>query len=532
MDRVNDNNKLNNAVSCKAKKITNLDYPDPDVIRVGDTYYMVSTTMYYMPGGEILRSKDLINWEHASFVYDYLDGTPGHKLQGDNNIYGKGMWAASLTYYDGKFYVVFACNDTQKTYIYSTTSMDEPWEKNVIEGLYYDNSLFFDDDGRVYIIHGHNKVQLTELEADLSEAKKNGFNRVLIEDPLNKMLGYEGSHFYKINGRYYLFNIHSLSDRWRRVQSVFSSDSLDGDFVGGDCFNYDLGYCNMGIAQGGIVDTPDGKWFSILFQDSGAVGRVPVLVPIKWENGQPIFGVDDDNYLEKNTKVPVDDLSCVTLVGSDDFKQIKKYDKEKYDCFGLRSHWQFNHEPDMSLIEHDVEAGSYSVTTDRVCKTITQSINTLAQRMIYPGCSGQITIDASCLNEGDYCGIAALQGRYGFVAVTKRDDKYYLVMKYYPKDRENADTVKEVLAEEVEIDSPMISLKIEVDFTMMKDEANFYYKSDDSWKKIGVTHKLMFSLDHFTGCRFGLFMYSTKTYGGKGTFSEFIYEIKNMEVGK
>ena len=92
----------------RAMVITNLDYPDPDVIRVDDTYYMVSTTMYFMPGCEILKSKDLINWEHAAFVYDYLDGTDGHKLKGDKNIYGKGMWAASLTYNKGTYYVVFA----------------------------------------------------------------------------------------------------------------------------------------------------------------------------------------------------------------------------------------------------------------------------------------------------------------------------------------------------------------------------------------------------------------------------------------
>ena len=76
--------------------ITKLDYPDVDVIRVENTYYMVSTTMHFMPGCEILRSYDLIHWEHATYVYDRLDGTSGQRLEENENIYGKGMWAASL----------------------------------------------------------------------------------------------------------------------------------------------------------------------------------------------------------------------------------------------------------------------------------------------------------------------------------------------------------------------------------------------------------------------------------------------------
>lgn len=90
--------------------ITKLDYPDVDVIRVENTYYMVSTTMHFMPGCEILRSYDLIHWEHATYVYDRLDGTSGQRLEENENIYGKGMWAASLRCHKGIFYVCFVAN--------------------------------------------------------------------------------------------------------------------------------------------------------------------------------------------------------------------------------------------------------------------------------------------------------------------------------------------------------------------------------------------------------------------------------------
>ena len=109
--------------------ITCLDYPDPDVIRVEDTYYMVTTTMHFMPGCEILRSFDLVRWEHAAFVYDRLDSTPGQMLAGNENIYGKGMWAASLRFHKDKFYICFAANDTGKTYLYTAKEIEGPWEK-------------------------------------------------------------------------------------------------------------------------------------------------------------------------------------------------------------------------------------------------------------------------------------------------------------------------------------------------------------------------------------------------------------------
>ena len=134
------------------------DYPDIDVIRVEDTYYMVSTTMHFMPGCVILRSYDLIHWEVATHVYEVLEDTPAQKLQGAEHIYGKGMWAASLRYHNEKFYVCFVSNDTHKTYLFTASDINGPWKKQIIEGFYHDNSLLFDDDGRIYIIYGNTEI--------------------------------------------------------------------------------------------------------------------------------------------------------------------------------------------------------------------------------------------------------------------------------------------------------------------------------------------------------------------------------------
>lgn len=513
--------------------LTRLDYPDPDVIRVEDTYYMVSTTMHFMPGCEILRSHDLVNWEHATYVYDTLDSTPAQTLTGEEHIYGKGMWAATLRYHKGRFYIVFVANDTHKTYLFTSDSIYGPWEKRNIEGFYHDCSLLFDDDDRVYLVYGNKNVYLTELKEDLTGPKEGGLHRLVVSDADNPSLGYEGAHLYKINGKYYVFFIHSLKDRWMRTEACFVADSLDGEFVGGDVFIDDRGYCGQGVAQGGIVDTPDGKWYAVLFQDSGAVGRIPVLVPITWENDYPVFGVNGRLPEEFETVNLKPGYEYEPLTTSDNFRGAPDMEeselKRLYGCFGLKSAWQFNHEPDLSLIDWKKDQGEFWVTTDKLAKNVTQAKNILTQRMAYPGCAGEVVLDISKLNEGDYAGICAFQGGYGFVGVTKRDGKAYAVMMTKEADNgfahgKPAEPGFGQEWEAVPVEGDKIRLKIEVDFTNMKDEAKFYFADSFWWKKIGNTHKLAFRLDHFTGCRFGLFVYSTKQTGGSAGFANFVYK--------
>lgn len=488
-----------------------LDYPDVDVIRVGNTYYMVSTTMYFMPGCEILKSYDLIHWDHAAYVYDRLDGTPAQKLCGDENIYGKGMWAACLRYHKGTFYVVFVCNDTHKTYLYRAEDINGPWRKSDIEGFYHDCSLLFDDDGRVFIVSGNRQIHLTELKADLSGPLEGGIDKVIIKDSDKTPLGYEGAHFYKINGKYYLFFIHSLEDRWMRTEACFVSDTVDGEYTGGDIFVNDIGYCGTGCAQGGIVDTPDGDWYALLFQDRGAVGRIPVLIPLTWENDYPVCCEDMDTLQNPVTKSTKPDYEYGILAGSDDFKTSGG------PSFGLKGFWQFNHEPELSLVKNDTDSGVWSVTTGKVCDSLTKAANTITQRLYFPGTHCEVTVDAADIKEGDYAGLAVLQSAYGFVAVTKRDNEFYMVMVENVVE-DNKTVMYE--REAVKLDSPVVRLSFDADFMNFKDEVKF---------NIGPSHKMYFRLDHFTGNRAALFIYSTKEAGGCAGFSDFVLEKVELD---
>ncbi|BAM48505.1 glycoside hydrolase family 43 protein [Amphibacillus xylanus] len=502
--------------------IVPLDYPDPDVIRVDDTYYMVTTTMHFMPGCEILRSYDLVNWEHAAFVYDKLDSTPAQRLENGQNIYGKGMWAASIRHHKGKFYVIFAANDTRKTYLFTAEQVEGPWEKSEIEGFYHDSSLLFDDDDRVYLVYGNRDVQLIELESDLSKPKEGGINRTIVSDRDNPNLGYEGAHFYKINQKYYVFLIRSLPDRWMRVEGCFVADSIDGEFKGGDIFIDDRNYCGQGVAQGGIVDTPDGDWYAILFQDHGAVGRIPILLPIKWENDFPVFGAEGKVPTDFTTKSTRPNYSYQPLVNSDDFKQ--RYDN----TYGLAPIWQFNHEPIESDFSINEDKGYFELRTSKVTNNILDATNTLTTRMLFPHCAAEVTVDASQIKDGDVTGFSAFQGAYGFVGITKQDSKYYLIMRTKPLDNLEMQSfdpneTPEKEWERIEIDHPTMTFRIEADFWQMKDEVKFLYQKDDQFIQIGPNHQTAFRLDHFTGCRFGLFYYSTEQSGGTVQFSQFKY---------
>lgn len=491
-----------------------MDYPDPDVIRVGNTYYMVSTTMHFFPGCEILSSTDLINWKHACYVYEKLDSTNGQTLSDGTGIYGKGMWAATIRYHIDTFYIMFVCNDTHKTYLYTIKSpegiLDESfsfkWNKQNVEGFYHDCSLLFDTDNEgnthIYVVYGNTDVYLTELAPDFSGPLAGGLHRLIVSDKGNPMLGYEGSHLYKINGKYYLFLIHSTRDAWKRTEACFISDSLAGDFVGGDILNDDWGYCNSGIAQGGIVDTPDGNWYALLFQDRGAVGRIPILAKMHFDGDTPVI------------------------------------DKE-YSYLKTSNRWQFNHEPDLDCVKLEVTNNSdadvvtanastiqsssisITITTKELCSDILTAKNTITSRLYYPTTDVNVTLDASQLKVGDHAGLCILQGCYGLIGVRRDNDKLVLYTEEKkPLDNGAFTYESETTTTDItEINNTTIRLGFSVDFTDMKDEARFYYYDNDNNKiLLPLIHKMYFKLDHFAGNRTALFMYSEKEYGGEARF--------------
>lgn len=504
--------------------ITRADYPDPDIIRVGNVYYMISTTMYFMPGGEILRSYDLIHWEIAAHIFDSLDDTPAERLEGTENCYGKGMWAATLRYHKGRFYVIFVSHGQEDTHLFLSDSIEGSWEHRKLRGYYHDCSLLFDED-RVFLVYGNMQIHLTELNDALTGPKIGGVDEIIIkDDPEQVFLGYEGSHFYKINGKYYITLIHWPKSTARRTEAVFVSDSVTGPYIGRDVCWDDMGYHGQGVAQGGIVDTPEGDWYSIMFRDSGAIGRVPVLVPVHFDGQWPVFG-DDGKIPEQFQTVDGNPGYVYESSFTSDF-----FCGETGKQPTLKPQWQWNHVPNPALWAKASEGG-LQITTGKLCTNLIQAQNVLTQRMSYPRCAGTVTIDASGIREGDYAGLCAHQGCYAMIGVTRTEDRYELVRieKLEPvagfgigsNDREPG-----VITERIPLDTPVVRVRIEGFFEDMEDRVTLSYEKDGSFLPLGGDHKLTFRLDHFTGARFGLAIFSTKTVGGTAVFRDFVYEHK------
>jgi beta-xylosidase len=300
-----------------------------------------------------------------------------------------------------------------------------------------------------------------------------------------------------VNGKYYLFNICWPRGGMRTVL-VHRADQLTGPWEGR------VALADKGVAQGSIIDTPTGEWWAYLFRDSGAVGRIPYLVPVKWADGWTVLGVEG--------KVP-DELSQLPdgrgllpgIVASDEFDR-KPGDRP------LPLVWQWNHNPNNSLWSLTVRPGWLRLTTGRVDKDLEAARNTLTQRTFGPESSGTTALDVSGLKDGDFAGLTLFAKNYGNVGVKAEGGTNYLVMV-------SAETQPPVEKERVALSQPVVHLRADCDYRNRSDRGRFYYSLDGkSWRSIGSPLRMTYNLAHFMGYRFGLFNFATKEAGGYADF--------------
>lgn len=499
---------LNGSVTAQSNSAANpiiwADVPDLSMIRVGDTYYMSSTTMHMTPNVPIMKSKDLVNWELVGYACNTLGDNDELNLLNGKNAYGRGSWASCIRYHNETFYVSTFSSTTNKTYIWSTKDIEKgPWKEISFSPSFHDHTLIFDEDGRNYLIYGNKKLTLVELNADLSGVKAGGINQVIIENASvpsgpDSGLG-EGSQLFMVNDKYYLFNITWPKGGMRTVV-IHRADRLTGPWEG------KLVFQDLGVAQGGMIDAPDGKWYAYLFRDRGSVGRIPYVVPMKWENGWPVIGTD--GKVPEKLDLPASKGLVPGIVASDEFKRHKGEP-------ALPLVWQWNHNPANSLWSVNGKKGYIRLTTGRVDTTFTQAKNTLTQRTFGPECSGSTAINIARMKEGDFAGLALLQRKFGLVGVKYENGAKSIVMV-------NAQSGRPVEAGRIPLNQKTVYLKAECNFRDLADTAYFYYSLDGkTWMPIGTSLKMEYSMPHFMGYRFGLFNYATGTPGGYVDFDWF-----------
>ncbi|RXK85507.1 glycoside hydrolase family 43 protein [Filimonas effusa] len=487
--------------------VIHADVPDLSMMRVGDTYYMSSTTMHMSPGLPIMKSKDLINWQLTGYAYNTLDSIDELNLQNGKSTYGHGSWASSIRFHKGTYYVSTFANPPGKTYIYTTKDIEKgPWKATSFSPALHDHSLFFDDDGRVYMVYGGGKITLVELNEDLSGLKPGSERQVIIENasaPAGSNIGLpaEGSQLFKINGKYFLFNITWPRGGMRTVV-IHRADKITGPYEGRVALQ------DKGVAQGGLISTPKGDWYAYLFRDFGAVGRIPYLVPVSWQDGWPVFGIKDTVPMTLPA-LPPSRGYIPGIVASDEFNRKPKEAP-------LPLVWQWNHNPDNQHWSLTDRPGFLRITTGRIDTSILLVRNTLTQRTFGPQCHGITAIDVSHMQDGDYAGLLLLQKQFGWIGVKAGANGVRSIVMVNAE----SGTAKEV--QHVALDQSTVYLKADCDFKDRADKAYFYYSLDGkSWTMLGSTLKMSYTIPHFMGYRFGLFNYATKNTGGYADFDFF-----------
>lgn len=477
------------------------DYPDPDVVRVGDWFYMVSTSMHYVPGSPVMKSKDLVNWEMASYAVDRYDEDPKYDMQG-GTLYLNGSWANSIRYHNGKFYVAFCTpygwgTEKGNFCVCIADKPEGPWERTVFPEYLYDPGLFFDEDGRVYVVHGQHHLYVTELNADAKSVKG---EKVLIWDKgvddfynSGKSAGMEGSHVTKVNGMYYIFCPAGGTEGW---QVCLRSKNIYGPYEHKVIMQDDTSYPGNGLHQGGMVQLKNGDWWFIIMQDRGPIGRVPHLVPVKWVDGWPMLGVDGKDvhvYQKPNVGKTAKIKSPAT---TDEFNGSR---------LGLQ--WQWNHNPDDTRWSLTERKGYMRLKASKA-KDLTNARNTLTQRVQGPLSTATVEMDASRLKNGNVAGFGVFQSPYAYVAVARNNGVNSLVFCNNGK----RETVISNLKEQTLWFRARVTDK---DFT-----ARFYYSLDGKeFHPVGDV--LQMGLGYpWTANRFALLNYS-ETEEGVGGIADF-----------
>ena len=521
------------------------EFSDPDIIRVGEDYYLAGTTMHSVPGLVVLHSKDLVNWEFSSYCFDRFDDSNDFNLRNGKEAYGQGIWAPAIRYHNGKFYI-FSNINGHGLQVFISDSAKGPWKHQQIKGDIYDLSVLFDDDGKIYAIHKYGNVTVTELKPDLSGPVE-GSSKVVI--PEGNAMG-EGHHIYKINGMYYILSAdYSPMGRMQCARSksiwgpyetcVISERESFGYSAAWTVNNVGLGrpvpedgfkfknnkpsdetlICST-IHQGGIVQALDGKWWGVSMQDFNAVGRTVCLSPVTWVDGWPYFGLEKNLGRSPRTWFKPNDVVKTP---------VATYDRcDDFSGKTFKPIWQWNHNPNDKMWSLNKERKGWLRLHSLPAKQLLWAKNSLTQRAIGPVSYTSVKLDASKLKAGDEAGLGAINMPYASLGVVKTDKD--LALRCYDQN-----TNKEVVQP---LDKKVVWLRLWGDYD--KSQLQYSYSLDGkNWENIGEQMISPYQLKTFQGVRVALYAFNKKNVnGGVADFDNFKVEepmadrTANLPIGK
>ena len=498
------------------------EFSDPDILRVGDDYYLAGTTMHTVPGLVILHSKDLVNWENISYCFDRFDfGDDAFSLKNHKEIYGQGVWAPAIRYANGQFYVFTNING-KGLQCYTSKDIRGPWKHNNMQGNIYDLSVLFDDDGKIYAIHKYGEVHCTELKPDMSGPVE-GTDRVII--PEGNAIG-EGHHMYKINGMYYLIstdympNGRTLCSRSKSIWGPYETVTItadetfgyhaapltqvprgvkyrigeDGTKFGIPQVDKDATACTN-IHQGGIVEDQSGQWWALLMMDFHSIGRTVTLAPITWKDGWPMIGLEGNLGRAPRTWFKPD------VAGNASIARAPYNRCEDFNAAQLGRVWQWNHNK-WSLKKGRLRLQSMPA------EQLMWARNTLTQRVIGPTSIATVELYTKGLKDGDVAGLGNINVPCSWIGVVK--DGGNLTLRCF--EQATNDTINK------DMNGEKIWLRMVGDFD--NDRAHYEYSMNGTtFQQIGREMPLSYQLISFQGSRHALFAFNHK--GKQGGYAEF-----------
>jgi beta-xylosidase len=494
------------------------EFSDPDLIRVGEDYYMTGTTMHSMPGLPLLHSRDLVNWKLLGYALDRLDLGPEFRLESGKEAYGQGIWAPSLRYHDGTFYI-FSNVNRHRTQLFRAKNPAGPWTRTEMKRSFHDLSVLFDTDGKVYVIWGYQGINFAELDDELTDIV-HGSERVII--PKDAGMG-EGVHFYKINGKYFITSAWfagrmrmpcARADKPEGPYEVNQAISIDEDFGLAEGYRLQRGAAppfnvippntadrgRMSLHQGGVVDTPGGEWWGFSMMDYNSVGRLTCLSPVTWQDGWPYFGLPGN--LKRTPRAWVKPKTGRASPPSAPYERSDDFSGPK-----LKNVWQWNHAPvdaKWSLTERPGFLRLHALSAS----DLWWARNTLTQRAIGPVSVTIAELDTGGMKTGDVVGLALFNFPYAWIGVRREADG--AVIEQF--DQTTGKTSR------VPLKAARVWLRAHCDF--LTEKARFSYSMDGKkFAPLGDEFTMIFQLKTFQGVRYSLFSYHTGA--GKGGYADF-----------
>ena len=470
--------------------VLNADYPDPDIIRVGSDFYLVTTTFVSIPGLEILHSKDLINWNIAGYALKSITVNSQYSLIGGSK-YGNGVWAPSLRYKNRTFYVVDNIQGVG-TVVLRASNPAGPWTQNTLNGYLFDPSLVFDDDGTPLVYHGTGgNISVAVLDT--------GLKKVLSDTAAyTPGQGAEGSHAYKVNGTFYVFN--AVFGQYPTILCSRST-SRNGPFS-------TITVCNNGTPwasphQGGMVQLANGDWWGFSLNEASALGRDLWVGPITWSNGWPYFGNPASPSIPNTNAKP--------NVGAK-FPICHVPTSDEFSSASLGTQWQWNHNPDNSKWSLTANRGNLRLYTG-VAPIFSNSRDTLTLRTEGPSCTGVIKIDTSHLQTGDRAGLSLLEQFFGYIAVYNDGGRHQRIVRVVNSNGSLTSPSEDITDTAYGVNNTTLWLKAHCDFA--GGNAQFSYSTDGvKFTQLGGNMPLHFTLVTFQGDRFGIFNYNPSGSSG------------------